>query len=457
VSTVALDVNQWAQEQFGECELGDRRRTKRLVSYAAQAAASPDASTPRQTETWNDCRAAYRLFDQEDVTFAAITAPHHRATRARTEGTWLLISDTTDTHFPGRDVQGLGHTGDGGGRGFLLHSCLMVSPDGRDIAGLAGQTIRYRRGKQRRNSHASSVRREDRESIIWGHVIDQVGAPPEGVHFIHVFDRGGDQFELYCRMRQHRTSWVVRAARLNRHIVTPGGRRMKLDRYLKTLPVAGTYQVELPANKDQPARTATMEVRHGAATMPRPKQVSPWVKQSGVREVAMYVVEAREIDPPPGVQPAQWVLWTDESVETFSDACRVVEYYKKRPIIEDWHKALKTGCRLESRQYETAERLEAVTGLMSVLAVRLLQLKTVARHEPERPAEEVVPKPWIKMLYHLRKRPPRRPCTVRDFFRDMAKLGGFLGRKSDGEPGWITVWRGFEKLHLCLRGAQAYQ
>ena len=457
MSTVALDVNQWAKEQFVACVLGDRRRTNRLVQYAAQAAANPDGSTPRQTENWDDCRAAYRLFDQEDVTFAAITAPHHRATRARTEGTWLLISDTTDTHFPGRNIQGLGHTGDGGGRGFLLHSSLMVSPDGRDIVGLAGQTIRYRRGKQGRKSHAASIRREDRESIIWGQVVDQVGPPPEGVHFIHVFDRGGDQFELYCRMQQHKTSWVVRAAHLNRDIVTPGGGHITLDCYLKTLPVAGTYRIDLPANKKQPARKATMEVCYGEATMPRPKQVSLWVKQSGIREIAMYVVETREVNPPKGVQPAHWVLWTAEPVKTFNDAWRVLEYYEKRPIIEDWHKALKTGCRLESRQYETAERLEAVTGLMSVLAVRLLQLKTVARTEPDRPAEEVVPKPWIKMLYHLRKRPPQRPCTVRDFFRDMAKLGGFLGRKRDGEPGWITVWHGFEKLHLCLRGAQACQ
>jgi hypothetical protein len=454
---IALDVNQWAQEQFGECVLGDQRRTKRLVRYAAQAAANPDGSTPRQTEAWADCKAAYRLFGQEDVTFAAVTASHHRATRARTEGTWLLISDTTDLHFPGRNVRGLGHTGNGKGRGFLLHSSLMVSPDGHQIVGLAGQVIRYRRGKRRHTSHAASVRREDRESVIWGQVIDQVAAPPQGVHFIHVFDRGGDQFEQYCRMLQHGTSWVVRAARLNRGIVTPDGREMDLAQYVETFPMSGTYQLDLPANAHQPARTAKIEVRFGTALVPRPKQVSRWVKQCGIREIAMQLVEAREIDPPPGVQAARWVLWTAEHVATFEDAWRVLEHYEKRPTIEDWHKALKTGCRLESRQYETAERLEAVAGVLSVVAVRLLQLKTVARHEPERPAEEVVPKPWIKMLHHLRKRPRQRPCTVRDFFRDMAKLGGFLGRKSDGEPGWITIWRGFEKLHLCLRGAELYE
>jgi hypothetical protein len=457
VSTVTVGVNEWAAEEFGACDLGDIRRTERLVHYAAQAAANPDGSTPKQTESWADCKAAYRLFEEDDVTFGAITAPHYRATRARTTGTWLLISDTTETHFSGRNVRGLGATGNGGGRGFLLHSSLMVRPDGREIVGLAGQVIRYRRKVKRPTSHAASVRREDRESIIWGQVVDQIGQPPEGVHFIHVFDRGGDQFELYGRMMKYGTSWVVRAAHLNRKIVAPDGRKMEVSQYLESLSVAGTYSIELPANVHQPARTAKMEVRFGSVTMPRPVQVSPWVRTSGIQEITMQIVEAREVDPPPGGTKARWVLWTRERVGDFNDAWTVLEHYEKRPTIEDWHKALKTGCRLESRQYETAKRLEAVTGLMSVLAVRLLQLKTVARDEPERPADEVVPKPWIKMLQHLRKRPIKRPWTVRDFFREMAKLGGFLGRKGDGEPGWITVWRGFEKLYLCVRGADAYR
>src|ERR1035438_10104657 len=122
MTTVTLNVNQWAEEQFGQCDLGHRRRTKRLVKYAAQAAADPSSSTPKQTESWKDCKGAYRLIDNDDVSFAAITAQHFAATRARTEGTWLVISDATETPFPGLYVQGLGPTGDGGGRGFLLHS-----------------------------------------------------------------------------------------------------------------------------------------------------------------------------------------------------------------------------------------------------------------------------------------------------------------------------------------------
>jgi len=455
MTMVNLNVDQWAEEQFGRCALGDKRRTRRLVQYAAQVAANPSASTPRQTESWAECKAAYGLIGCEEVTFAAITQPHFQSTRAQMTGTWLLLGDTTETHFPGKSVTGLGPTGNGGGRGFLLHSSLMVRPDGKEIVGLAGQVIRYRRRVRREPGGAQRLRRKNRESQIWSDLLTQIGPAPQGVRFIHVFDRGGDQFELYCRMRQQHADWVVRASQLRRWILTPDGERRKLADYLAGRPAQEGYTLELTANNNQPARTAKMEVCFGPITMPRPQHVSEWVKQCDVGEISMWVVEAREVDPPQGVQPAHWVLWSSQPVECFQDAWRTLEYYEKRPLIEEFHKALKSGCSLEERQYETAARLEAITGVLGVIAVRLLQLKMVARDEPERPAGQVVPLSWILMLQRLRKRKPTQPWTVRDFYRQLAMLGGFLGRKSDGEPGWITLWRGFEKLHLCLRGADA--
>jgi hypothetical protein len=457
MANMSLNVNEWSQEQFGACELGDRRRTARLVRYAGQAAADPSSSTPRQTECWDDCKAAYRLIDNEEVSFAAITAPHYRATHARTAGTWLLISDTTETHFPGKHVRGLGPTGNGGGRGFLLHSSLMVRPDGKEIVGLAAQVIHYRRPVKREPGGAQRVRRKNRESVIWSQVIEQIGPPPPGVRFLHVFDRGGDQFELYCRMARHHTGWVARACQLTRKILTPDAQRIALADYLAALPLAGTYTLNLPANQRQVARAANMEVRFGPLTIPRPQHISPWVKQSGMEEISMWVVEAREIDPPSGTTAARWVLLCSDEVRDFPAAWQALEHYEKRWLIEEFHKALKSGCRLEERHYETAKRLEAITGVLSVVAVRLVQLKMLARNEPQRPAKQVVPHRWIQMLRSLRKRPPKAPWTVREFYRELAKLGGFLGRKSDGEPGWMTLWHGFEKLHLCLRGADALQ
>jgi hypothetical protein len=144
-------------------------------------------------------------------------------------------------------------------------------------------------------------------------------------------------------------------------------------------------------------------------------------------------------------------------VESFEDAWRVLGYYEKRWLIEEWHKALKTGCRLESRQLKSKEGLERITGLLSVVAVRLLQLKSAARTDPARPAGQVVPLHWIGMLIAARKRLKHAAATtmtIGEFYRELAKLGGFLGRKSDGEPGWITIWRGWQKLYLLVRGSE---
>lgn len=448
-----LDVDLWAVQQFGDCDLGDIRRTRRLVTYAAQVAADPDASTPQQTEDWADCRAAYRLLDQEDVTFEAVATPHWQLTRARQGGTWLVIGDTTTIDFgKHRQVEGLSAVGNGSGRGFLLHSALMIDADSEAIIGLAGGVIHYRQPVPKKETFRQRLAR-DRESRVWGQVIEQVGPPAEATQFIHLFDRGADNFEVYCHLLLNRGDWVVRAAQLKRRVQV-AGEKPRLREYLHQLPLAGTYELHLRATQKQPARIARLEVRFGTLVMPAPRDSGKFVRECGIRCIGMNVVEVREVGAAAGVTALHWVLYTSLPVRTFDDAWQVITYYEKRPLIEEFHKALKTGCHLEERQYHTAERLEAVTGVLTVAAIRLLQLRAVARTDPERPATAVVPKRWIVILSRVlrRVRPIR---TVRDFFRALAKLGGFLGRKCDGEPGWITLWRGFEKLQLILRGADA--
>jgi hypothetical protein len=455
MQTLELDVNCWAEQQFGECDLGDQRRTRRAVQAAARFAANPDASTPRQTESWSACNGAYRLFHEEDVTFSALTAPHYRRTIARKEGHYLLLGDTTTVDFGlRRTVDGLKPVGDGHGRGFLLHSSLMVDAEKAMVVGLAGQTIYYRKPVPKGEKARQRLERK-RESRIWGEVIDQVGPAPENVRFTHIFDRGADNYEIYCKLLLGQSDWVVRAAQLKRLIVPPQGQKRQLQKYLRGLPLSGTYELKIPARTGQPARSAYVEVRFGPLTIPRPRDCSRFVRKCGIENISMQVVEVREVKAPEGLKPLRWVLLASHAVESFEEALTVIEYYEKRPIIEEFHKALKTGCHLEQRQYRTAKRLEAVTAMFSVLAVRLLQLRTAARTDPERAAEEVVPRRWVKMLRTVQK---GRHCAIRtvyEFYRALARLGGFLARKCDGEPGWITLWRGLEKLILLLRGAEA--
>jgi hypothetical protein len=458
MASLTLGITQWAQQQFGTCELGDRRRTKRMVKLAAQAAAKPDAATPEQTERWADCKAAYRLFDSEDVTFDAVVAPHCAATRAVGPGTFLVINDTTEICFGyDRDLPGVGRVGaTADGRGFYLHTAMIASADGQELTGLAAQDLYARPlAKVKRVGSARRKQLKTRETDMWGRVIDRVGPAPAGARFIHVCDRGADNFDVYGHLLEQRAGWVIRAAQLKRLLQRDQGGQRSLDETLADQEAVGRYELTVRANQDQPPRTALLEVRFTPILVPRPRSgVSRYVQNRGLTEISMWAVEVREVSPPRGVKPLRWVLLTSEPVRNFSDAWRIIAWYERRPLVEEYHKCLKTGCRVEARQYRTGDRLAPVIGLLSVLAVRLLQLKMAARTNPEQPAADVVPATWLTALPLVLK--SRKPIkTVRDFFRALASLGGFLGRKGDGEPGWQTIWGGLQTLLLCLRGAEA--
>ncbi len=451
-------ATQWSQLNFGSCDLGDKRRNKRLMHVAQQFANNPSASFPDQNELWKDLKAAYRLFDCEQVTFEAIARPHWQSTRSQAQGRCLVIGDTTEFDFgKARKIKGIGETGNGSGQGFLLHNALMVRAETEEIIGVAGQTIHYRKKGRTttRKEHTSKRMKRDRESEVWGKVIDDVGPPANGVEYVHVFDRGADNFEVYCRLLQNGGGWVIRAAKLNRYVLAgETEERMQLKDYLAELKPLNQYTLSLRARPRQKARKAQLEVRVGQIRIPRPQHVSPWVRDLNQPPIAMNVIEVVEVNAPADVTPIRWVLFTSLPVKTFDDAWEVIQYYESRWLVEEYHKALKTGCRTESRQLQAAGRLEALVGLTSVVAVRLLKLKSLARTNPETPAQRVVPKLWLRMLKLARKGLTRtHDLTVRQFYREVARLGGFLARKSDGEPGWITIWRGWEKLNAFVYAA----
>lgn len=452
---LVFDANRWAQQQFSDCQLGDERRTRRLVRLAQQVVSHPSGGFPEQTETWADLKAAYRLLDRPEATFAAIAEPHWRQTRTLSAGRYLVLGDTTELDFGiHRDIPDLGPTGNGGGWGFLLHSGLLVAAAGEEIFGLAGQTIHYRRPRPKKENATQRLARP-RESKVWGEVIDAVGRPQEGVELVHVLDRGADNFEVYCHCLEQDADWVVRVTQKQRKILTPDGPCLPLIEYLGQLPLSGGYDLSLRARPGQAARTAKLQVRCGALRVPPPAHRSPYVKRINPGPVDMWVVQVREVDAPRGVEPIEWILLTSLVVADFEDAWTVVGYYEKRWLIEEWHKALKTGCRVTERQLKTKGRLEAMVGLLSVVSVRLLQLKSAARLAPHRPAQQMIPPRWIVLLKAARKNlKPAHALTVGEFYRELAKLGGFLGRRSDGEPGWITIWRGWQKLALMVRGAE---
>ncbi len=452
MSTSLVEPAAWSRVQFQECDLGDVRRTERLIKYASQMAERPDASTPEQTESWADCKAAYRLFDQEEVTFDAVIAPHNHQTLKLSPGTYLVVSDTTELDFGYlRQVPGLGRLGAMDRRGFFLHSALVVAPAGGRVIGLAAQQLFTRRLKKIPRESFSKRKKRPCETDVWGKVIARVRPSTENVKLIHVCDRGADNFDVFSRLQVKQDSCVIRAAQLTRIVFRLDGTKAPLQQVLAEAPLLGTYEIQVPENKKQKARIAQVEVRSVAVVMPRPLGgVSRFVRKHDIREIPLQAVEVREVKPPRKQEALHWVLYTFEKAASFESSWRVIEHYEKRPVIEEYHKCQKSGCQVETRQYQHADRLAPVIALTCVLAVRLLQLRDLSRQEPDLPAEKVVPRAWIEALRRVLKRP--RPLkTVRNFFRAVASLGGFLGRKHDGEPGWQTIWRGMEKLIFAAR------
>ncbi len=449
-----VDTGSWAREQFGLADLGDQRCTERLILVAARMAADPSASIPGQMEGWAETKAAYRLLDADGVSFEAIAAPHWQRTRACGPGRFLVLGDTTELDFGiGRQVPDLAPTGNGGGYGFHLHAALVVGAEDERIAGLAGEVVHYRKPAPEGENTGQRLKR-DRESDVWGDVIDQVGPPAPDTQWVHVLDRGADNFDVYCHCREQRSDWVVRASMLNRKVTDPEGNATAVRDLTASPPEAGRFTLELRARPKQPARRAQLAVRFTPVTMPVPRHKSRYVRRIDAMPVRMWLVLVAEVDGPKGVKPIDWVLYTSLPVESFEQAMVVVSYYEKRWLIEEYFKALKSGCRVTERQLKTKGRLEALAGLLSVVAVRLLQLKAHARTEPDRPAVEVVPPRYVNLLKLARGLSRATALSAGRFYRELAVLGGFLGRKHDGEPGWITIWRGWEKLHLMMRGVE---
>ena len=392
-----VDPAVWAFTQFAAAELGDRRRTQRLVTLGTQIAGDPSSSLPKQTQHWSDLKAAYRLLDRPEATFEVIASPHWRLTTEQAQaGRFLILDDTTEIDFgPTRQATGLGPVGSGVGRGFLIHSGLMVTPQDEWIVGLAGQIPFHRRPAPKGETRAQR-RARDRESAVWGQLIERVGPPPEGARWIHVMDRGADDFEVHCRAQRIGADWIGRVSSRHRRVRDEAGTERALSAVMAEAAVSGGYTLDLRARPKQPARRAKIEVSFAAVTVLVPRRPAASLKALAPRPMAQWAVWAREVDPPAGLkEPIEWLLMTSLPVRTLDEAMEVISYYEKRWLIEEWHKALKTGCQVERRQLKTSEGLEALTGLLSVVAVRLLQLKEVGRREPKRAATELIPAHYV--------------------------------------------------------------
>jgi hypothetical protein len=407
----------------------------------------------------HQAKAAYRLLDCQDVTHQSVLGGHFEVVRRQLQepGVYLLIEDSTTAGFPGlTQAKGLGPIGKSSTRGLWLHSNLALRwdelSDSCDILGLLGQQA-WARPPQRpggrpkstgkgKESNSARQKRKDRESKRWAAALAYLSPHNDFIQYIYVADRESDIYEVIQDCQSHHVAMVIRAS----HPRALAGEFAGVDLMsaVAGAAVLGTMDAEISREN----RTAQVELRSVSVELrgpPRPGGRLP--------NLTINVVQAVEINPPEGCEPVSWILLTTLAVQTLEQCRRVVNIYRRRWLIEELHKAMKTGLRLEYSQLSDFRRLSSLAAIISVSAVFLLQAKWQARTCGDEPLPpEQIKTPMVTILKH--KYPPTKPeqLTYRWLWRSIAKLGGFPGRKGDGDPGWLTLWRGWRKLLLLVSG-----
>ena len=448
---------QWAQSEFGFAQLGDQRRNKRLVNIAQRLAASPGGTMPQAFPEWADLKAAYRFFSGKGAGFDSVISPHVQRTQAdcRQPGEYLIIEDTTLLDYSAHGAtEDLGTIGNGGGRGFELHSALAVRVETwtlnqrpeATVVGLFGQQCYTPRSAPAQETRRQRLERP-RKSQRWAQVFKSAGTAPKGTQWIYVADRESDFYEPIEICQQHGIDFVIRASQ-NRRLADEAGR---LSEALEKAMVLGLSTVELRSRGGEPARTAVVEIRAVKVDLDGPWRPGGW--KTPLANIT--VVEVREVNPPEGVkEPLHWRLLTSLDCQTLTQAKRIVGRYTARWWIEEYHKALKTGTGVEDSQLERAYRLEPLIAVLAVVAVRLLSTKMLARARPESFEAAQSLGPQVVSLLQEKFGKPKEGWNNKNLLVSVARLGGFIGRKSDGMPGWLTIWRGWQRLTWMCEGLE---
>lgn len=441
--------------------LPDARLHSRLQFMIDQFTAQPNCSIPQATGHRNDMEAAYNFFaNTRRVGPDAIVSACRPETLDRLQGLTrvLALQDTTELNFSGlQATAGLGHTAGASVRGLLLHSTLLVRPDGLPL-GLLTQQIWARdpatKGQAQDRRHRLA---EHKESFRWQDHAQAAGAvlPPE-MTVVHIADREGDIYDWLAADRPATAHLLIRVAQAHRIVVHgPQGTPGKLAEVVHAQAPLGTYEVDVPRTDDRPSRRAVLTLRLAAMTVQPPRNAKQRAK---LRPVPVWVIEALEEHPPAGEKPLCWRLVSTETLTTLEEVLRALEEYIVRWRIERFHYVLKQGCVVEQLQLETAARLANAVAVYSQVAVRLLRLTYLARVAPETPVEQEFTVEEIRVLEGCRRRQQKRVSarvqTLIEAVRVIARLGGHLGRKGDGPPGAKVLWRGLRSLHERVQGYQ---
>jgi len=453
----AVTEQTFGAEHFGNAQLGDARRTRRLVRVADRFLAHPQGSLPHKCQDPAMYQALLGLLTPAAVTHRAVLGPHCDLTLRRMRqhpGTVILAGDITELDFTSKkSLRGqLGRIGDGRGYGYECFNLLALQADSGGVLGLANQVLFRRRRARRGERKAASRRRADRQSRLWVRCHQELPAAPDGRLWVYVFDRAGDTTEALDALGRQGKHYVIRSHSNRRLLLGHEGPSptAKLHDHLRALPAAGRRVVRVPAQDGQPARQAVCGVAWAAVRILPPRQARG---EHGREPLPVWALRVWELQPLAGAKPVEWLLLTNVAVAAEAEAQQRLDWYELRWQAEELHKAQKTGCGIEKPQLRKAGRLEPLLGLLSVVAVGLLQLRDAARcpEAAARQATEVFPAVAVEVLSRHRYG-EQRELNLREFLYALARLGGYQDRPKAGPPGWQVLWKGWGELQPMVQG-----
>jgi hypothetical protein len=444
--------------EFANVALGDERLNRRLEMIVEQIAAAPAESFPLQMQSTAEREALYRFLGNQKVTMTALLASHVGETLSRVRGQSLLriVHDTTEFVFEG-DRGGLGIV-ERGMQGFFGHFALAVgATEERQTFGVLGllpyihrdTKVRRKKSKSKRTAFVRSLPRHKKKSSRWEKLAQDVSAHlPANVDGIHIMDQEADDFALLARLDESRLRFVVRGS--TGRLAESHGR--SIEEVLSTRPSKVFRTVKLNRRSYRKAqgrhvprdeRKARLHVRWARLALPRPRY-----GQTDVEELHVNAVHVFEPNPPPDTERIEWLLLTSEPVKSLDDATAVIDHYRARWVVEEYFKALKTGCSFEKRQLTSYAALLRALALFVPMAWHLLALRELSRSSQSVPAQHVFDDEQVHLLRVLLEQRayelPEEP-SVRQAMLGIAALGGHI--RNNGDPGWMVLGRGYRKFN----------
>ena len=462
---MSLGTASWLDSELTTLDLGDKRRHARLQLMVERACDNPTASILQASQGWAEAQGAYRLLSNDALEPNLVRQAGADACLRRvqqqlqlhqcldTAPLLLVVQDTTELDFSKHPAAAdLGPTGGGdgsAGHGLFVHSALAVTTDGVPLGLLHQQT--WARNPEQVGQHHQRKQRphDEKESRRWRETVQAVEKTvPASVPLLHVTDREGDIFELLSVPRRAGSHLLIRAAQ-DRCV---NGPQKHLFAAAAAAPVVGSFELLVRRRARHVARPARLLVQVAPVTLRPP---ASGTHEPGLAPVAMNLIWLHEPDPPAEEQPIEWLLLTDLPVSGLEQARTVAGYYARRWQIERYHYTLKSGCRIQEAQLREKARLERLLAIYCLVAWRLLWLTYAVRQNPDQPCtvafcEIEWQTLWRYCQGHLPL--PPEPPTLHQAVRWTAMLGGFLGRKGDGEPGVKVLWRGLTRLQDIVTG-----